>query len=1048
MPPNAIAPDGETRTSRVVGSIDFIRPKLPYSSTNGEDMDESKLLTTVTGVRCSMPYTIKCSTASFTSPDYANVRIEQIASTIFDETESKLSNFNPQSEVNVVNAMGIDDVHTMSEALKDVVLCSKELVKFTRGAFDPCVAPLLKHYETMAERSSSDLVARHGTTTHSTSHNGHHASAHLSSITELPESMDEVPGEVDIETIRRQRHVVDFWRSLVSAGFAGDPSDARVSRTVKRLLEVSQWHSAFSVVANGSDDNEDRETNNGGMVTYAIRKKHNDAHMDLSGIAKGWAVDKIAEALPSPCWVEWGGDIKVRGKHPSGRSWVVAVPEPPKLSEMRVRLARAKKAGQVGPVYTLADEHIRDEEHNVGKGKEKDYLAVLELRDGEAVATSGDYEKVIERNGKLYSHVVNPQLGRLLELNQTSLAQAVVVTKSCMVSDALATAGISKGDPSLARAMLDQFRTGYKTPVRDYILYARQGPRIIRLSIPGIESKSDRERRLQRHQPATVIVVGGGLAGMSAAIEAADARAKVILLEKESETGGNSAKATSGINGWGTDTQAEQGVADEERLFERDTFRSGLGGRTDHCLVRTLSTKSSDAIHWLKHRHGIPLTVLSQLGGHSAKRTHRAPAVNGRPVPIGWKITSTMRDTICNEYEGKIDIRCGMNVTKLLHNVDANGVKTVTGVEVNGSETIVADAVVLATGGFGCCQRKDGLMSRFRPDLLGTPTTNGQFAQGDGVILGEEVGAELVDMDKVQLHPTGFLDPNDPSNPTKFLAPEAIRGSGGVLVNSEGKRFVNELDLRSIVTAGIQKYCSPYKSADGYEGPPFAYCILSQEAQQIFGKPVLSFYKDKLGLLEDCEDISSVAELIGCKKDVLVATLQEYEESARLGTCKLTGKDVFPSPLTPTSTSLVVARVTPSIHYTMGGLNINSVGEVQEKIESIIGSHRHIRGLFAAGEVTGGVHGGNRLAGNSLLECVVFGRMAGERAATVKHADKEMFPNAKHHAQESESNFIPVLLREVRNTDEKYGMNTREIRFDMHGAFQNSVSTCTDEPTT
>lgn len=312
---------------------------------------------------------------------------------------------------------------------------------------------------------------------------------------------------------------------------------------------------------------------------------------------------------------------------------------------------------------------------------------------------------------------MNPQLGRLLELNSTTLAQAVVVTKSCMVSDALATAVISKEDPAQARSMLDQFRTGYKTPVRDYLLYARQGPKIIRLSIPGIESESDRERRLQRHQSATVIVVGSGLAGMSAAIEAADARAKVILLEKEPKTGGNSAKATSGINGWGTDTQAEQGVADEERLFERDTFRSGLGGRTDYSLVRTLSTKSSDAIHWLKHRHGVPLSVLSQCGGHSSKRTHRAPAVDGRPTPIGWKIVSTLRDTITNEYEGKIEIRCGSNVTKLLRHVDDNGGKTVTGVEVNGGDIIEADAVVLATGGFGCCQSKDGLMSRFRPDV-------------------------------------------------------------------------------------------------------------------------------------------------------------------------------------------------------------------------------------------------------------------------------------------------------------------------------------------
>eukprot|EP00580_Thalassiosira_gravida_P021411 CAMPEP_0201679562 /NCGR_PEP_ID=MMETSP0494-20130426/48758_1 /ASSEMBLY_ACC=CAM_ASM_000839 /TAXON_ID=420259 /ORGANISM="Thalassiosira gravida, Strain GMp14c1" /LENGTH=118 /DNA_ID=CAMNT_0048163081 /DNA_START=18 /DNA_END=370 /DNA_ORIENTATION=+ len=118
----------------------------------------------------------------------------------------------------------------------------------------------------------------------------------------------------------------------------------------------------------------------------------------------------------------------------------------------------------------------------------------------------------------------------------------------------------------------------------------------------------------------------------------------------------------------------------------------------------------------------------------------------------------------------------------------------------------------------------------------------------------------------------------------------------------------------------------------------------------------------------------------------------------------------------------------------MGGLNINPSGEVQERIESIVGSHRHIRGLFAAGEVTGGVHGGNRLGGNSLLECVVFGRIAGERAATVKNSQDAMFPNAKLDDGHSESNWVPVILREVRNTDKKYGVNTREIRFNMHGS--------------
>ena len=313
----------------------------------------------------------------------------------------------------MVNSLGIDEIHTMSGALKEVVLCSKEMVKLTRGAFDPCVAPLLHHYETMAGRPSSSAAdssndgSSHDHVRNSSSHslNGskHDAHVQLSSITELPGNLGEDDGadqEVDIETIRRQRHVVDYWRSLLSAGFAGDPSDARISRTVRRLLEVGQWHSAFSVggvngnvMGDNNNEQQGRESRLGNgegnsSEQYTIQKKHIDARMDLSGIAKGWAVDQIAESLPSPCWVEWGGDIKVRGKHPSSRPWIVAVPEPPKLSEIRMRVARAKKAGQKGPVYTLADEHIKDEDHNAGKGRMKEYLAVLELRDGEAVATS------------------------------------------------------------------------------------------------------------------------------------------------------------------------------------------------------------------------------------------------------------------------------------------------------------------------------------------------------------------------------------------------------------------------------------------------------------------------------------------------------------------------------------------------------------------------------------------------------------------------------------------------------------------------------------
>ena len=214
-------------------------------------------------------------------------------------------------------------------------------------------------------------------------------------------------------------------------------------------------------------------------------------------------------------------------------------------------------------------------------------------------------------------------------------------------------------------------------------------------------------------------------------------------------------------------------------------------------------------------------------------------------------------------------------------------------------------------------------MARFRPDLLPVPTTNGSFAQGDGVVLAEKLGAKLVDMDKVQLHPTGFIDPKDPSNPTKFLAPEAIRGSGGILVNSEGKRFVNELDLRSVVANAINKHGSPYRDGD-YEGPSFAWCILAQPAQELFGKASLGFYKDKIGLFEEAADVQAAAKIIGCSADDLAETLMMYEDAAMMGHDPVTRKDVFPSVINEDSRDLVLARVTPSIHYTMGGLSINA----------------------------------------------------------------------------------------------------------------------------
>ena len=344
------------------------------------------------------------------------------------------------------------------------------------------------------------------------------------------------------------------------------------------------------------------------------------------------------------------------------------------------------------------------------------------------------------------------------------------------------------------------------------------------------------------------------------------------------------------------------------------------------------------------------------------------------------------------------------------------------------SHTLLCDAVILTTGGFGFDKSDNSLMKQYRPDLVGVPTTNGSFANGDGMRLGADVGASLIDMDKVQLHPTALIDPKDPLAHTKYLGPEALRGSGGILLDQQGRRFVNELDLRSVVSKKILEHCEEYKLENTEEkGRPWSWCVLNKEAQEKFGLPMLNFYRSQ-GLFEETgEGTKGLAELMGCEEQVLVDTLKSYASAVDSKICQSTGKTVFPSKLTENDVSFVVARITPCIHYCMGGLEISPSGEVLTRKEGAMGKRHKIHRLFAAGECTGGVHGGNRLGGNSLLECVVFGRIAGEKAAAINQKDAGLL---------SKGAWLPVKLREVRDTDEKYGHNTAVYRFELHGSMQ------------
>ncbi|CAI5474976.1 unnamed protein product [Closterium sp. Yama58-4] len=474
-----------------------------------------------------------------------------------------------------------------------------------------------------------------------------------------------------------------------------------------------------------------------------------------------------------------------------------------------------------------------------------------------------------------------------------------------------------------------------------------------------------------------VVVVGGGLAGLSAAVEVVKRGGSVLVLEKSERLGGNSAKASSGMNAARSGPQLAGGIEDKLEDFAKDTEKSGKG-LSDMTLVDVIVKQSADAVAFLEGFE-IDLSSIAQLGGHSHPRTHRSKP-DGKPMNIGFRIMSVLIKYVEALPADKAKVVKQARVTALL--TDDSG--AVTGVKyetpaADGSggkeETEVkASAVILATGGYSADKAEGGLLDQHTPKLRNLATTNGPFATGDGVRLGVAAGAGLVHMDQVQLHPTGYVDPKDPRNPVKFLAPEALRGCGGILLNEKGDRFVNELTTRDAVVEAILKNCGPLPEvpdapAGGADMPAVSYLILNQEAINKFDPLSCQFYIGK-GLIRKFDSVEALSEGTKLPAANVKAALDSYgHHDAEKG--DPFGKTVFPVLFNSSEPPLYVAIITPSLHYCMGGLKFDTNGRILKE------DGTPIPGLFGAGEVTGGLHGANRLGGNSLLECVVYGRVAG-----------------------------------------------------------------------
>jgi flavocytochrome c len=450
-----------------------------------------------------------------------------------------------------------------------------------------------------------------------------------------------------------------------------------------------------------------------------------------------------------------------------------------------------------------------------------------------------------------------------------------------------------------------------------------------------------------------VIVVGGGLAGLSAAHSVLEAGGTVLLLDKSAFMGGNSVKATSGINGAGTKAQEARGIKDSWKLFEDDTnlsFHAGKKGPVSP-LVTALTYNSGSAVEWLIDRFGLDLSIVGQLGGQSVPRTHR-----GKERFPGMTITYALMDRLEKIMEARqgATIVTKATVTQLLTSGDGR----VTGVVYtkDGQTHTAEGPVIIATGGFAADFTPNSLLTKYRPDLLHLSTTNGDHCTGDGIKMGEAVNAATVDMSHVQVHPTGLVHPDEPNAKLKFLAAEALRGTGALMLDANGHRFCNELGRRDYCSGEMFKNKGPFRLVLNSK------CSKEIEwhCKHYQGRGLMKYFTNGAGLAAD----------MGIPAGELEKTFKTYNEQAAKKSDPY-GKKFFTNAPFVLNDTYYVAIITPVIHYCMGGLKVDEGARVINQ------SGKVIPGLYAAGEVAGGVHGINRLGGNSLLDCVVFGRIAG-----------------------------------------------------------------------
>ena len=468
--------------------------------------------------------------------------------------------------------------------------------------------------------------------------------------------------------------------------------------------------------------------------------------------------------------------------------------------------------------------------------------------------------------------------------------------------------------------------------------------------------KAEKHPIHNRTYQADVVVIGGGGAGLASAISSMQAGAKkVIVLEKLGYVGGSTNVSEGALNAVDDQRQKAQGIKDSYETFYETTMHGGHD-KGDPTLVRFLTSHSMDAVNWLE---SLGVKFNDHIGaatGSLGQRSHY-PA-----TPYGNTYIRTFEKVIADS-NGKIQVLLDTPAVKLIQNKSGRVVGVV-GNNFGSKVTVMAkDGVIIATGGFGANvayrqKVNTGVWKNIKLDNSIGCTNIQKAAQGQGLFLAQKVGAKLIGLSDIQIHPCG--------TPGTGLM-ENIRTSGRnrIFVNSDGNRFVNEGAARDVLANAIfqQKGRTYWIVVNKLRYP-------TPDFKDRMGASIRNM--EALGAVVEAPTLDELAKKTGMNAENLKKAIADYntvvsgKAKDKLGFVANNKDDKQ-----MTEGPWYACRKVPTVHHTMGGIKINVKSQV------INTKGKVIPGLYAVGEVTGGIHGSNRLGGNAIADIMTFGHAVG-----------------------------------------------------------------------